>query len=257
MDARLVIVGGKANKREVVLNLPTIIGRSREAGLTIAHPMVSRQHCELFEDNGVLMVRDLGSLNGTFVRKQRIAEAAPLLPNEEFTVGPLTFRAEYDYVGEIATAATVPRPEQPPRFPSPGAGPELGTERQDQPEPPWLEAPAPTGTEAGVEFPDFAAWDEAQAGQAAAPPAESPSWPEGQVGTDGADSARDGAAGPGSPTRPAAAPASDQPQGEFTLGPTAPDLDAPPGAAPSGPLPPGPASPAEEEELDDYFKNLS
>jgi pSer/pThr/pTyr-binding forkhead associated (FHA) protein len=48
MEAKLVITKGKANKAEVKLKLPTTIGRSREADLTIAHPMVSRQHCQLF-----------------------------------------------------------------------------------------------------------------------------------------------------------------------------------------------------------------
>jgi len=52
MDAKLIVVGGKANKSEIKLQLPTIIGRSRDADLTMAHPMVSRQHCEIYEEGG-------------------------------------------------------------------------------------------------------------------------------------------------------------------------------------------------------------
>ena len=44
----------------------------------------------------MLMVRDLGSLNGTFVGETRIAEQAmPVKPGDLITVGPVTFRAVY------------------------------------------------------------------------------------------------------------------------------------------------------------------
>lgn len=95
MKAKLVVVGGEAKAAEVNLKLPTIIGRGREAPLTLPHPLVSRQHCEIFEQNGQLVVRDLGSLNGTFINNERITEA--VLPNGELlTIGTVTFRAVYD-----------------------------------------------------------------------------------------------------------------------------------------------------------------
>ncbi len=100
MDAKLLVVGGKASKGSISLKLPTVIGRSREATLTIAHPMISRRHCEVYEADGLLMVRDLGSLNGTVVGGQRIKEA-PLPPDGEFSIGPLTFRAQYHYDGKL------------------------------------------------------------------------------------------------------------------------------------------------------------
>jgi len=103
MQAKLVIVGGKANKREISLELPSTIGRSREADLTVAHPMISRQHCELFEVDGQVMIRDLDSLNGTFVAQQQVKEAA-LRPHDRFSIGPLTFQIEYDYLGATPVA---------------------------------------------------------------------------------------------------------------------------------------------------------
>lgn len=98
MEAKLIVVRGKANKGEVALSLPSTIGRSRDCDLTVAHPMVSRNHCEIFESDGKLMVRDLGSLNGTFVDGERVTEAE-IPPKAEITVGPLTFRAEYQAPG--------------------------------------------------------------------------------------------------------------------------------------------------------------
>ena len=61
LNAKLVVVGGDAKKAEVQLNLPTIIGRGKEAGLTVPHALVSRRHTEIFEREGQLFVRDLGS----------------------------------------------------------------------------------------------------------------------------------------------------------------------------------------------------
>jgi predicted component of type VI protein secretion system len=100
MEAKLLVVGGKASRGSISLKLPTVIGRSREVTLTIAHPMVSRRHCEVYEAEGLLMIRDLGSLNGTVICGQRVKEA-PLPPDGEFSIGPLTFRVQYHYAGEL------------------------------------------------------------------------------------------------------------------------------------------------------------
>ena len=92
VEAKLVVVGGEAQPREYDLQLPVIIGRSRHTDLMLGHPLVSRQHCEVFEANGMLMVRDLGSLNGTFVGDKQLAEQAmPVKPGDLLTVGPVTF----------------------------------------------------------------------------------------------------------------------------------------------------------------------
>ena len=89
MEAKLVVVGGETKKKEIDLSLPAIIGRGREASLTLPHPLVSRQHCELFESEGRLMVRDLGSLNGSFINNERITEAE-LPAGELLTIGTVT-----------------------------------------------------------------------------------------------------------------------------------------------------------------------
>jgi FHA domain-containing protein len=100
MRVTLIVVGGKATKGRVILDLPIVIGRSRSADLTVAHPMISRRHCEIYESSGLLTVRDLDSLNGTLVAGQRISEVG-LRPDDKFTVGPLTFRVDYEYSAAI------------------------------------------------------------------------------------------------------------------------------------------------------------
>ncbi len=96
LNAKLVIVGGKSKTKEVNLKLPTIIGRGKEADLTIPHALVSRSHSELFERDGQLCVKDLGSLNGTFVDNKRIDTEQILSPNQLLTLGNITFRAVYE-----------------------------------------------------------------------------------------------------------------------------------------------------------------
>ena len=95
MKAKLVVVGGEAKAAEINLHLPTIIGRGRDATLTLPHPLVSRQHCEIYEAQGQLRVKDLGSLNGTFIANERVTDEV-LPPGELLTIGTVTFRAVYD-----------------------------------------------------------------------------------------------------------------------------------------------------------------
>ncbi len=97
LEAKLVVVGGEAKQTEVRLKvLPTIIGRAREATLTLPHPLVSRKHCEILEENGRLYVKDLGSLNGTYVNNERIDGQQQLAPDQLLTLGNVTFRAVYE-----------------------------------------------------------------------------------------------------------------------------------------------------------------
>lgn len=111
MEAKLIVVGGKANKAEVPLKLPASVGRGRDSHLTIAHPTVSRHHCLVYELDGVLMVKDKGSLNGTYIDDERIDSDRILRPGQTLTIGPLTFRAEYeltdssqDVLGDVPAA---------------------------------------------------------------------------------------------------------------------------------------------------------
>jgi len=96
LKAKLVVVGGDAKSKEVNLRLPTVIGRGRDVSLTLPHPLVSRRHTELFEKEGYLYVRDLGSLNGTYVNNRKISSEQRLAPNELLTLGNVTFRAMYE-----------------------------------------------------------------------------------------------------------------------------------------------------------------
>lgn len=100
-NAKLVVVGGVADKKEVVLkSFPMTIGRGREATLTLGHSLVSRSHCKIFAEKGVLQVEDLDSLNGTYVNSNKIEGIQALGPGQLLTLGNVTFRAVYNVGNE-------------------------------------------------------------------------------------------------------------------------------------------------------------
>jgi len=115
MEAKLVIIEGEGKGKEYALAPPAILGRSKNAAITVAHPLASRQHCEVYEREGDLVVRDLGSLNGTFIGETRIAEEV-LRPGELLTVGGVTFQAVYGGfsgpIGVIEPATSADSPAQ-------------------------------------------------------------------------------------------------------------------------------------------------
>ena len=113
LQAKLVVVGGEAQSQEVTLKLPAVIGRGKEATLKVPLALISRRHCEIREREGRLYIRDLGSLNGTFVNNYKITAEQPLLPGELVTVGTITFRAEYKLQTPAAAQPDNSRAAQP------------------------------------------------------------------------------------------------------------------------------------------------
>jgi pSer/pThr/pTyr-binding forkhead associated (FHA) protein len=95
MDLQLVVVRGRSATRTVRLtNGVTTVGRQEGCQLRISSSQVSRKHCQLFEQKGLLYVKDLGSSNGTYVNGQKVVEARALVPGDELTIGSVKFRVE-------------------------------------------------------------------------------------------------------------------------------------------------------------------
>jgi hypothetical protein len=70
----------------------TLIGRSPECDVFLDDVTVSRRHAELTREGETFSIRDLGSLNGTYVNRKRI-ESVVLEDDDEVQIGKyrLTF----------------------------------------------------------------------------------------------------------------------------------------------------------------------
>src|SRR3979411_2826160 len=68
-----------------------VVGRKEECDLRLEHKSVSKMHCVIVKTDGLLLLRDLGSTNGTRVNGQRIRRAA-LLPNDQVSIANYKFR---------------------------------------------------------------------------------------------------------------------------------------------------------------------
>src|SRR5580698_9236546 len=92
MRAQLFPVNG-GPAVEVVKDL-TLVGRKDECDLRLDHKSVSKIHCVLVKTDGLLLLRDLGSTNGTRVNGQRVRRAA-LLPNDQVAFANFKFRVAF------------------------------------------------------------------------------------------------------------------------------------------------------------------
>ncbi len=89
MRARLISLSGVASI-DLVKDV-SLVGRSEDCDIRYDHKGVSKIHCVLVKTDGLILVRDLGSTNGTRVNGQRVRRAA-LLPNDTFAIANLKFK---------------------------------------------------------------------------------------------------------------------------------------------------------------------
>src|SRR5271166_4379252 len=92
MRAQLIPLDG-GDAIEIVKDM-TVVGRKEDCDLRLDHKSVSKQHCVIVKTDGLLLLRDLGSTNGTRVNGQRVRRAA-LLPNDQINIASLAYRVEF------------------------------------------------------------------------------------------------------------------------------------------------------------------
>src|SRR5262249_33416557 len=89
MRAQLIPLDG-GEPVEIVKDM-TLVGRKEDCDLNLDHKSVSKLHCVIVKTDGLLLVRDLGSTNGTRVNGQRARRAA-LLPNDQLHIASVKYR---------------------------------------------------------------------------------------------------------------------------------------------------------------------
>jgi pSer/pThr/pTyr-binding forkhead associated (FHA) protein len=93
MRAQLQPLDNGATPVELAKDL-IVVGRTDACDVRLEHKSVSKLHCVIVKTDGLLLVRDLGSTNGTRVNGQRIRRAA-LLPNDQLTIATYKFRVVF------------------------------------------------------------------------------------------------------------------------------------------------------------------
>jgi len=91
MSIQIILTGlaGREAGREFIVSdhTPCTIGRSRRCTLRLPDdPTVSRQHCVLESTGSAVLVRDLGSKNGTYLNGENIGQREPSADDSDDTL---------------------------------------------------------------------------------------------------------------------------------------------------------------------------
>ena len=93
-NAVLVVTRGALEGVRFTLNAsssePVIIGRSPETSIFLDDITVSRQHAKIVRIDGQWLITDCGSLNGTYVNRNLVTDAA-LANNDDVQIGKYRF----------------------------------------------------------------------------------------------------------------------------------------------------------------------
>jgi FHA domain/Domain of unknown function (DUF1707) len=74
------------------LNGSVVVGRSRRCACIIGDQSVSRRHAVIRREDGAWRLRDLGSMNGTYVNGARIVDDVEVRPGDEVGFGSALYR---------------------------------------------------------------------------------------------------------------------------------------------------------------------
>ena len=106
MNVDLLVYKDGQPLKTVSVTLPAIIGRGKDVTFTIKHPLLSRKHCEVFEESGSVQVRDLASLNGTFVNGSRVDGIAAVDSGSQLKLGAVVMEVQYNGASAEDTIAS-------------------------------------------------------------------------------------------------------------------------------------------------------
>jgi pSer/pThr/pTyr-binding forkhead associated (FHA) protein len=110
LPAVVVKTGPEAGRR-VELGTEIVIGR-QDADLVLEDPEVSRRHAVLRRSGESVVIEDLDSTNGTFVKGERIRKPITVGPGDQVRVGRITLEIEPDWRAAETVASPALEPDQ-------------------------------------------------------------------------------------------------------------------------------------------------
>ncbi|HBN77636.1 MAG TPA: hypothetical protein DD473_17855 [Planctomycetaceae bacterium] len=92
MKVSFLILTGKHQGKTLTLPADVVIvGRDPQAHIRVNSTEVSRHHCEIHVRGTDVIVKDLGSRNGTFINGEAIFGEVPIHPGDTLHVGSMVF----------------------------------------------------------------------------------------------------------------------------------------------------------------------
>ena len=89
---KLTISTGSRDDRVVKLtDGRSVIGKGSQSDILIEDKLLSRRHCAIDYEGGVVSIVDLGSTNGTWIDGRRLVDRSPILPDNEIRLGANVF----------------------------------------------------------------------------------------------------------------------------------------------------------------------
>ncbi|MFI5305859.1 MAG: adenylate/guanylate cyclase domain-containing protein [Polyangiales bacterium] len=85
--ALLTIISPETPERSVELEPHNTLGRHPDNTIQILDRIVSKNHCHIDLVGDQYVLKDLGSLNGTYINGERVQNTHPLRPGDEVTLG--------------------------------------------------------------------------------------------------------------------------------------------------------------------------
>jgi FHA domain-containing protein len=125
--AKLVVLSAGFSGRTHELNVDkTTVGRVEDNTFQIADPSVSSHHCEILLQGSDVLIRDLGSTNGSFINGEKVSESI-LKPGQTLKLGQIELQLLTDGMPIPApkspsAGAPAPAPAPAPVGSSPSAG---------------------------------------------------------------------------------------------------------------------------------------
>src|ERR1051325_11885507 len=105
MDKLVVLSAGMTGRTHELKAEKTTVGRVEDNSFQIAEASVSSHHAEVLLRGTDVVIKDLGSTNGTFINGEKIDESV-LKPGQTLRFGQGELRLEVEGVSAPAPAAT-------------------------------------------------------------------------------------------------------------------------------------------------------